>query len=154
MLMMPIISYFQLDITKSNCIAYSMIKRRNMLIGTNTPSAASTNHARSRLRTKVATPIRGLHPARAAEFIAHVIAKERANSSRSQIGHAVHLVPRQYDRIGEDDRIGVHSSLQIAQDEVSKGDMVRKMTQGLHHLRPRSVVVGPTGVGIEFLIVL
>ena len=87
-------------------------------------------------------------------LVASVVREEGADARRSKVSWAESPRRRHHDGISEDDAITVEAPLQVAQDGLSVGHMVRKVREGLHDTWPRQRVVGPPGVGVELLIVL
>lgn len=74
----------------------------------------SSRHSSSRDRVMIHTLIFRTGPVWAAEPIAFMLTKERANSSSPQIGHAEIPIAREDNRVSEHDKVTINPALQVA----------------------------------------
>lgn len=83
-----------------------------------TCSYCVSHHGRAGDWAKVLSWVHGLRPVRATVVVAAVLAKERADALGTKVSHAIVAIPRQNDRVGEDNFVLVDAALEIAQNEL------------------------------------
>lgn len=79
-----------------------------------------------------------LRPVPATVVIAVMLAEEGADTGGTKISDTVLTVPRQDDRVGENDLVLVDATLEVAQNVIPARDVVTKVAKGLHDLSPSS----------------
>jgi hypothetical protein len=119
-------------------------------------NVASTrmHHTCPHLRTKVSGLVNRSSPVTFAEFVTHVVAKKRADALRTKVSHSIGFSRGQDDGVCQDNTLSIHASLEIAENHLAVGMMVRKVAQRLHDSRPRCRTISPTRVRVELLIIL